>query len=554
MLTRLEIQNYALISRLDIDFEQGFSVITGETGAGKSILLGALSLLLGARADLSVITDGESKCIIEGEFDISGYNLKQLFDDEGIEYSDSCIIRRELNASGKSRSFVNDTPAPLSLLRTLAGKLIDIHSQHEALLLNDDSFTLSLVDSLACNNAELNAYSASYEALMQAEAVLAKLRREAEEAAKNADYNAFQYHQLADAALVAGEMETLTDEQQRLAHAEDIAEALAQTDDALTAENGGIIPLLKDARNSLRRIAAYLPAECDIAERLESSYIELQDISDEVRHLQSSLDNNPSALERAEERLAQLQQLLRKFGKDTVEELIEERERYKSLIDRRDSFDFDISAQEKEVARLRKQTRESAQALHATRAAVIPELQHTLSAKLLRLGIRHAVVQIDLRTLPDFQPDGTDNAVMLFAANLNQTLRPVAESASGGELSRLMLAVKTVVAEKHNLPTLIFDEIDTGVSGEVAEEMAKMMLEISRNRQVITITHLPQIAAKGARHYRVYKQDTAQRTETHISLLTSDERVRETATLLSGAEVTQEALANARKLLGKQRA
>ncbi|MBQ9340304.1 MAG: DNA repair protein RecN [Paludibacteraceae bacterium] len=549
MLTHLQISNYALISTLDISFTDGFSVITGETGAGKSIVLGALSLLLGARADISAITEGEKKCVIEGEFNISGYSLEPLFAEEGLDYSDSCIIRRELLSTGKSRSFVNDTPVGLSLLRTLASKLIDIHSQHENLLLSDDMFCLRLLDSLADNKAEKDAYTAAYEQYQQVLADLANLKKEAAESQRNAEFIAFQWQQLSDANLTEGELETLLEEQQRLAHAEEIAEALQSADLSLSDEDNGVMTQVKAARNAVRRIAAYLPAASDLTQRLESSYIELQDIADTISHELQSIDNNPLELQQTEERIATLQTLLRKFGKETVEELISERERYKSMLDRRDSFSFDISRMEEQAAQTRTLLLNQAGKLRKTREAVIANTEKRLAAALLKLGVRHAIVQIKLQPLADCQADGMDEAVMLFAANLNQTPMPVAEVASGGEMSRLMLAIKALVAEKHALPTLIFDEVDTGVSGEVAEEMAHTMLEIAATRQVITITHLPQIAAKGKQHYKVYKQDTTLRTETHIRLLSEEERVTEIATLLSGSKLTDEALANARQLL-----
>ena len=549
MLTHLKINNYALISSLDISFNGGFSVITGETGAGKSIVLGALSLLMGARADISAITEGEKKCVIEGEFNISGYNLQSLFAQSELDYSDVCIIRRELLSTGKSRSFVNDTPVQLTMLKALASRLIDIHSQHENLLLNDDTFCLGLLDTIASNTAEHQSYTETYEQYQNAVSELQSLRHEAAEAQRNADFIAFQYEQLAAANLLPDELDTLLEEQQRLAHAEEIAGALLAAGTALTTEDRGAVAQLKEARNAVRRIAPFLPADTDIAARIDSAYIELQDIADAVSHELSSIDSDPATLEHTEERISELQTLLRKFGKQTIAELIDERDRYKTLLDRQDSFGFDISRQEELVAKCRTALLQQAEVLRQTRKAVIPSIEETLSARLLKLGVRHATIRIALQPLAECQPDGIDNAVMLFAANLNQTPQPVAEVASGGELSRLMLAVKTLVAEKHDLPTLIFDEVDTGVSGEVAEEMAKMMIDIAATRQVITITHLPQIAAKGKHHYKVYKQDTALRTETHIRLLTDSDRINEIATLLSGANMTDEALANARRLL-----
>lgn len=549
MLTHLQISNYALISHLDITFQGDFSVITGETGAGKSIILGALSLLMGARADISAITEGESKCVIEGEFCIKDYNLKPFFADEGLDYSDLCLIRRELLSSGKSRSFVNDTPVQLNVLKTLSNKLLDIHSQNENLLLHDDGFCLSLLDTLADNQKEKQDYSAAYISYQNVLTALNNLKTEAETARKNADYIEYQYRQLEEANLIPDELDNLLKEQQHLAHAEEIAESLQIAESFLITESNGILQKVKDTRNALRRIAEYLPTNNDIIQRIESSYIELQDIADELTKELSDIETNPAVLEQVEERISFLQQIMRKYGKNTIDELIIEREHYKMLHDKQDSYDFDIHELEKKLEHCKESLLTKAKILHNTRQSVVPSLEKSLSAQLLRLGVKHAIIKINLLTLDNCQESGQDSAVMLFAANLNQKLYPIAEVASGGEMSRLMLAVKTLIAEKHNLPTLIFDEIDTGVSGEVADEMAKMMQEIASTRQVITITHLPQIAAQGLHHYKVYKQDNECRTETHIRLLTLKERIHEIAQLLSGAELTPEALANAERLL-----
>ncbi len=512
-------------------------------------MLGALSLLLGARADISAITDGESKCVIEGEFDISDYCLQDFFEESGLDYSDSCILRRELMSSGKSRSFVNDSPVGLSVLRVLSSRLIDIHSQHANLMAGDELFALNLLDTVAGNEVLLREYEDCYTQWKEAFSALQGMKRDAVEAQKNADFVRFQYEQLHSANLREGELETLLEEQQRLANAEDISASLQAAAVFLTDEERGACLSAKEARNAIRRIADYLPKSSDLEQRLDSVFIELQDIADVIGHEQRGTESNPAMLEQVEERIRSIETLLRKFGKETVEELIAEREHYRSMLERQDSFDFDIKVQEQVVAECRKSLAAQARQLHNSREKVIPLIEKTLRERLTRLGVRHALIQIQLLPMDDFAERGNDAATMLFAANLNQVLRPLSEVASGGELSRVMLALKTIIAEQHDLPTLIFDEVDSGVSGEVASEMADMMREIGENRQVIAITHLPQIAAKGKVHYKVYKKDSELRTETHIELLEPADRIREIAALMSGTEITNEALENAKKLM-----
>jgi len=522
MLRHLHIQNYALISHLDIDFESGFSVLTGETGAGKSIILGALALVLGARADNKAITDGEDKCIIEAEFD------------EGI-------IRRELYANGKSRSFVDDSVVTLQELKVLSNKLIDIHSQHANLLIENADFQLEVLDAIAQNEALRTDYTTRYEAYTAAQEALHKLQTLAKKSQQDADYIQYRFGLLEEAHLQAGELEELDQEQYRLSHAEDIRSALETTVAALSGEQGSAIDALRACRLD--------EAAPELQERLESARIEIQDIAEEAERLLNHIEMDPKRLEWVEERIGALEELKRKFGVETIEELIALQDELAEQVNRLDSFDFDIEQAQKALEAARASLTQSAAVLTKSRQAVVPQICKTLVEGLTRLGVAHAKVEIPIHATSDFTPNGCDEVQILFAANLNQSLRNVSEVASGGEISRLMLCVKALIASTKGLPTIIFDEIDTGVSGDIATQMASIMKEMSKSRQIIAITHLPQIAALGERHYKVYKADTDKRTETHISRLQDEERITEIATMVSGKNPTPEAIANAKQLL-----
>ena len=522
MLKHLHIQNYALISHLDIDFGGGFSVLTGETGAGKSIILGALALVLGARADSKAITDGEDKCIIEAEFD-------------------DCIIRRELYANGKSRSFVDDGVVTLQELKVLANRLIDIHSQHANLLIENVEFQLEVVDAIAANETMLAAYGTQYERYTAAVEQLNKLQVLARKSRQDADYTQYRYQQLDEANLQAGELEQLEQEQYTLSHAEEIRAALQTAIEALSGEQGSALDALRACRLD--------DAAPDLQERIESARIELQDINEEAERKLNRLEMDPQRLEWVEERIGALEELLHKFGAQTIDELITTRDELAEQVNRLDSFDFDIEQAKKNMEAERAALTQAATALTKSRKAVVPQICHQLTEGLKRLGVAHAHVDINISPAPDFTPRGCDEVQILFAANLNQSLRPVSEVASGGEISRLMLCVKALIASTKGLPTIIFDEIDTGVSGEIATQMAAIMQEMATHRQIIAITHLPQIAALGQTHYKVYKADTDRRTETHISLLNDEERITEIASMLSGSKPSPEAIANAKQLL-----
>ena len=546
MLRHLHIQNYALISRLDIDFEEGFSVLTGETGAGKSIILGALALVLGARADSKAITDGEDKCIIEATFDVQRDDV-QCTKDNGQWTKDNgqctkeMIIRRELYANGKSRSFVDDSLVTLQELKGLANKLIDIHSQHANLLIENADFQLEVVDTIACNEAQRSSYSAQYERYTAAVEQLHHLQALAKKSRQDADYIQYRYQLLSEANLQTGELEELENEQYQLSHAEEIQAALQTAIEAIQGEQGSAIEAL--------RMCHLDDAATELQERIESTRIELQDIAEEAERKLSHIEMDPQRLQWVEERIASLEELLHKFNAESLDELIAMRDELAEQVNRMDSFEFDIAQAQKTVDTERAALTKASAVLTKSRQAVLPQICERLITNLKRLGVAHAKVEMPISPAEDFTPNGSDEVQMLFAANLNQSLRAVSEVASGGEISRLMLCLKALIASTKGLPTIIFDEIDTGVSGDIATQMASIMLEMSAHRQIIAITHLPQIAAQGEHHYKVYKADTDKRTETHISRLTETERITEIASMLSGANVSDAAMNTAKELL-----
>ena len=522
MLKHLHIQNYALITHLDIDFNAGFSVLTGETGAGKSIILGALALVLGARADSKVITDGETKCIIEAEFD-------------------DCIIRRELYSNGKSRSFVDDMVVTLQELKALSNRLIDIHSQHANLLIENMEFQFSVIDAIADNEALLSDYTQCFEQYLQAAQALQDIQSLAQKSQQEADFIQYRYKILDDANLQSGELEQLEQEQYRLSHAEELRTALDHTIHILTGENGSVTDLLRVC--NIENVAA------DLQERIESARLELQDISQEAERYFNNIEMDPQRLEWVEERIDQLNGLMYKFSAQSIDELIEEHNQLGDKVNRLDSFDYEIEQAQKKLNALKASLTQKANALTQSRTNTIPSICNRIIDGMKKLGVPHAKVEIPIIPTDDFTPNGCDNIQILFAANLNQSLRPVSEVASGGEISRLMLCIKSLIASSKGLPTIIFDEIDTGVSGNIATQMATIMQEMGATRQIIAITHLPQIAALGQTHYKVYKADTESRTETHIRQLDNEERTIEIASMLSGNNPSQEAIANAKQLL-----
>ena len=496
MLTHLHIRNYALISHLDIDFHEGFSVMTGETGAGKSIILGALNLVMGARADIKSITEGEERCVIEATF------------------GEDLIIRRELSANGRSRSFVNDEIVTQTELKALARQLIDIHSQHESLMIGDDLFQIQVVDAIAGNTAEREAYSHAYISYQEAIAALREAQALAKKAQADADYLQWQYTQLLEAQLVAGEIEELEEEEYRLSHAEEIQTALAQALQQLDSDNGAL-SLIHSTRLS--------DADSALAERIDSVEIELKDIVSDIQRLYDRIERDPMRLEQVQERISMLQTLMKKHHVQTVDQLITLRDELATQVQRIENIDEDLAHLQAEVDTAHSALSIAADALTASRLAPCNLIASRLVEDMVRLGVPHAKVAVDIQPTNDFSETGKDNVQFLFAANLNQSLHRVSEVASGGEISRLMLCIKSLIASSNGLPTIIFDEIDTGVSGAIASQMGEIMRQMAQSRQIITITHLPQVAARCEQHYLVYKEDTDVRTETHIRQLSAQE-------------------------------
>ncbi len=550
MLRSLYIQNYALIEKLDIRFDSGFSVITGETGAGKSIILGAIGLLLGQRADVKSIRKGATKCVIEAHFDVSAYGMKPFFEANELEYEDECILRRELYASGKSRAFINDTPASLAQMKELGELLIDVHSQHQNLLLNKEGFQLNVLDLLAHDEAELAAYQKLYNDWRQARQDLEALVARAEQSRADEDYIRFQLEQLEEANLTDGEQEELEQEAEMLTHAEDIKAGLYRAGQALNADEGSVLEALKDCQNTMMGLRSVFAPAGELADRLDSVYIELKDISQEVADKEEEVEFNPARLDEVNARLNLIYSLQQKHRVDTVKALLSLQENYALQLSAITSSDEDIARLEARVKELFTQVTAQAQVLTEARTRAAREVERQMSARLVPLGMPNVRFQVEIGTRKEPGVHGADTVNFLFSANKNGVLQSISQVASGGEIARVMLSVKAMIAGAVKLPTIVFDEIDTGVSGEIADRMADIMQEMGDNdRQVISITHLPQIAARGRAHYKVYKEDNEVETNSHIRRLTDDERVEELAHMLSGATLTEAALNNARALL-----
>ena len=550
MLRSLYIQNYALIEKLDIGFDSGFSVITGETGAGKSIILGAIGLLLGQRADVKSIRKGASKCIIEARFDVSAYGMQPFFEANELEYEDECILRRELYASGKSRAFINDTPASLAQMKELGELLIDVHSQHQNLLLNKEGFQLNVLDLLAHDEAELAAYQKLYNDWRQARQDLEALVARAEQSRADEGYIRFQLEQLEEANLTDGEQEELEQEAEMLTHAEDIKAGLYRAGQALNADEGGVLEALKDCQNTMMGLRSVFAPAGELADRLDSVYIELKDISQEVSDKEEEVEFNPARLDEVNARLNLIYSLQQKHRVDTVKALLSLQESYALQLSAITSSDEDIARLEAQVKELFSQVTAQAQVLTEARTRAAREVERQMAARLVPLGMPNVRFQVEMGVRKEPGVHGADTVNFLFSANKNGVLQNISSVASGGEIARVMLSVKAMIAGAVKLPTIVFDEIDTGVSGEIADRMADIMQEMGDNdRQVISITHLPQIAARGRAHYKVYKEDNEVETNSHIRRLTDDERVEELAHMLSGATLTEAALNNARALL-----
>lgn len=551
MLKSLYIQNYALIDTLNIQFEPGFSVITGETGAGKSIILGAIGLLLGQRADSKSIKSGASKCTIEAVFDLSKYEMRDFFERNDLDYdAGECVIRREISISGKSRAFINDTPVGVALLKELGEKLLDVHSQHQNLLLNKEDFQLNVTDIIASDKQELQAYQQIFNAYRDAEKQLREAQAEAERNRADQDYIAFQLKQLETAQLTSGEQEELEHESDTLEHAEEIKHTLFQVDGMMQQEDGGIVHVIRECKNLLNGISqVYTPAD-ELAERLESCYIEIKDIAGEVSDAAERIEFNPERQAFVEERLNTIYTLQQKHGVTSVEELLAIQEKYQNQLDKINNSDEMLEALTAEKERLYKELVKQADILTEKRTAAARLIEEEMQKKLAPLGIPNVRFKVDMQKKNEPDASGRDKICFLFSANKNGELQQVAQVASGGEIARVMLSLKAMISGAVKLPTIIFDEIDTGVSGNIAGKMAQIMKDMgTHNRQVISITHLPQIAAMGSHHYKVYKEDHENGTSSHIVKLTEDERVMEIAHMLSGTVLTEAAINNARELL-----
>jgi DNA repair protein RecN (Recombination protein N) len=549
MLRSLHIQNYALIEQLDIDFNTGFSVITGETGAGKSIILGAVGLLLGQRADIKAIRQGAAKCVIEARFDIAAYRMQAFFEENGLEYDDESILRRELQASGKSRAFINDMPASLLQMKELGEQLIDIHSQHQNLLLNKEGFQLNVLDILAHSSEALELYGRTYAQWKRLDKDLNDLLAQAEQDRTDEEYTRFQLEQLDEARLTAGEQALLESEVKLLTHAEEIKTTLYRVEQTLTTDESGLLTQLKESFALLSNLQKVYPAIQNLATRMEGCYIELKDQAQEISHHYAKTDFNPTRLEEANERLNLIYSLQQKHRLPTVEELLSLAEDYRKKLSTIASFDEHIAelTQQRDAEYVK--VKQYAGQLTEKRTTAAREVEQEMSTRLIPLGMPNVRFQVEIG-FKEPTATGMDTVNFLFSANKNGALQPVSSVASGGEIARVMLAIKAMIAGAVQLPTIVFDEIDTGVSGEIADRMADIMQEMSKgDRQVISITHLPQIAARGQMHYRVYKQDNELETNSHVRRLTDNERVEEIAQMLSGAQLTQAALDNAKELL-----
>lgn len=549
MLVSLSIKNYALIDNLQVDFSDGFSIITGETGAGKSILLGGLSLVLGKRADLSSLKNTDEKCVIEAVFDISNYNLKSLFNAEDFDYEAQTIIRREILPSGKSRAFVNDSPVNLNSLQLLGERLIDIHSQHQTLELTTNDFQFQIIDALANNEAEIQNYKAELKVYKSLQKELNELLHFQAEAIKEHDYNAFLLKELVEANLVVGEMELLEEEYETLNNVESIKEKLAESYQLLGDEQIGIISTLTQLKNSLQKLAGTSSKYEDLFNRVNSSLIDLDDVFAEIDGLQDNLEANPMRLEEVNLKLQKLHALMQKHVVNDVSELIVIKNNLEEKVVYTENLDDTIHNKQIEIADKEAILNGIAKDIHDKRSSIIPTLVEQLQTILSDLGMPNAQFKIEVNFGNDLFANGKDTLIFLFSANKGGNFNELKKAASGGELSRIMLAIKSVLSKYIQLPTIMFDEIDTGVSGEISNKMGDIMLEMSKTMQVFSITHLPQIAAKGHVHYKVFKEDVNEVTQTNLRKLSHEERVVEIAQMLGGLEMSSSAIAHAKELL-----
>lgn len=551
MLKNIHIQNYALIENLHLDLQQGFSVITGETGAGKSIILGAIALLMGQRADNKVIRTGASKCIVEATFRIGEYQLQGFFDENELEYdAEECILRREVSATGKSRAFINDSPVSLTVMKSLGERLIDVHSQHQNLLINNKNYQLSVVDLLANNGNELENYRATFTQYKEASKLIEVEKEKIEKAKADEEYISFQYKQLADAHLQEDEQEELEKEHDIMSHAEEIKEKLYTADNLLQGEEGAILSNASKAMQALESIASVYESANEWAERMQNCLIDLKDMAHDVSLAVENVEYDPTEMQRIEERLNEIYSLQQKFHVNSIKELLELEEDFKQKLDSINNSDEYLLQLKAKQQQLLDEVMQQGKTITKLRQKAAGEIETQMKNMLVPLGMPNVQFQVDITSTTHPEESGLDKINFLFSANKNSQLQSITEVASGGEIARVMLSLKALIASETNLPTIIFDEIDTGVSGSIAERMAYMMKNMCKQKhQVISITHLPQIAAQGDVHYKVYKEDTETGTESHIILLDNEKRIEEIANMLSGSKLTEAALNNAKELL-----
>lgn len=549
MITSLSIKNYALIDSLQVQFNQGFSIITGETGAGKSILLGGLSLILGKRADLSSIKDTSKKCIIEAVFDVTNYKLESLFEANDLDYEPQTIIRREILPTGKSRAFINDSPVNLTALQLLGEQLIDIHSQHETLQLVDDAFQFEIIDALASNDTLLKDYTIQLKEFKTIQKELDALMKFKADAIKEYDYNAFLLKELTEANLVEGELETLEEELETLSNVEEIRETLSHASQVFSEEEIGLLSVLSQLKGNFKKIGPYAAKYQGLYERIESSLIELDDVYAELEKLQDQLDADPERLEKVSSKLSLLNNLFQKHLVSSVSELIQIKDQLTDKVSETENLDENIQKKENQLQQQKNALNKLSKQLHDNRTKAIPELSNQLETMLRDLGMPNAKFKMSLKYSDTFYANGKDELSFLFTANKGGQFNELKKAASGGELSRIMLAIKSILSKYKQLPTIMFDEIDSGVSGEISNKMGQIMLQMSQYMQVFAITHIPQIAAKGHTHFKVYKEDVDQLTHTNLKKLNHDERLVEIAQMLGGVEISSSAMAHAKQLL-----
>ncbi|MFS4491479.1 DNA repair protein RecN [Maribacter sp. 2308TA10-17] len=549
MLSKLSIKNYALIDHLDVSFTNGFTSITGETGAGKSILLGGLSLVLGKRADLSALRDKDLKCIIEAEFEIKKYKLKRFFKSNDLDYEDRTIVRREILPSGKSRAFINDTPITLDILSQLGNQLIDVHSQHQTLQLADNDFQLKVIDALADNKAVLEEYSDKLVVYKKTSNELEQLIEFQKDADKEYDYNSFLLKELEEANLKVGMQEELEEQHEQLNNVEGIMEQLSKGEQLLNDEQAGIVSLLSELKLTSSKLSGFGSQYTELNERIQSVFIEIDDIANELQFFQEQIEANPQLLEVVSGKLQLIFDLQKKHQALSIQELLKIQEELSEKVGVTANLESNIEKLQEKLLKDKSELKETADTLSKRRVAVLANLKQQLQDSLDRLGMPSATFQIEIHPSSDFKSNGNDNLSFLFSANKGSNYGELKKVASGGELSRIMLTIKSILAKYEHLPTMMFDEIDTGVSGEISNKMGDIMLEMSKTMQVFSITHLPQVASKGDQQFKVYKTDENDTTHTRMKELTADERVVELAGMLGGNDLSDSAMAHARELL-----